>query len=421
MKPESRWARWAASLGPGLVFALTVSGPGSFVSNAAAGATYGYSLVWALAFTVVFRYAWLTTSAKYVLVTGETLLDGYRRLGRSLVWLVLGATVVVRHLSNMYKVVLLGECVHLLLPLPFAWSARFWSLFSVCLAFAMVFWGGYPTIERFCKILVALMTAGLAVAAFLSHPDYSSLGRALILPGLPANRGAYDAVFLVMALIGTEAGSITNLTYSYFLRAKGWSSAADLPRQRVDLFSSIACILVLGTLVQVAAAASVHPLGIKLRNAEDLVRIFSESLGLAGRLIFGAGMWASAFSGFIGGTTGYALMIVDIGRQGLLKTKERIVSKKPTPETRRDPFFRWSVVFWSFSPLYVLFTTWEPVYLVLMLNALMVVLVPVLAIALLKLTNDKSLLGERTNGWPANLTLVTMIVTSIWLMIRNFR
>ena len=82
MNPAPRLARWRSALGPGLVFALTASGPGSFVSNAAAGATYGYALIWALGFTVVFRYAWLSTSAKYVLVTGETLLDGYRRLGK---------------------------------------------------------------------------------------------------------------------------------------------------------------------------------------------------------------------------------------------------------------------------------------------------------------------------------------------------
>ncbi len=407
------------SLGPGLVFALTVAGPGSFVSNAAAGATYGYSLIWALGFTVVFRYAWLSTSAKYVLVTGESLLDGYRRIGRWLAWLVLGASVAVRHLSNMYKVLLLGGCVQLLMPLPLAWGAKLWAFLSVLLAFAMTFWGGYPLVERFCKILVALMTASLAVAAFLSHPDPGALARALLIPGLPSYQGAFPALLLVMALIGTEAGSLTNMTYTYFLNAKGWRTIEDLPRQRIDLFSSVACILVLGTLVQIAAAASVHPLGLKMKTAEDLMKIFSESLGLAGRLIFGAGMWASAFSGFVGGTTGYALMVTDIFRGGARTGTNMAASRRPAPETRRDPIFRGMVAFWCFSPLYVLFTSWEPVRLVLILNSVMVVLIPVLALALLWLTNDSKRMGKYVNGWATNLCLGTLIAVSIWLMFRN--
>ena len=76
-------------LGPGFVYALTVLGTGDLVSNSAAGAGYGYSLIWAVALTLVFRFAWINVSAKYVLVTGESLIQGYARLGRWVVWLIL--------------------------------------------------------------------------------------------------------------------------------------------------------------------------------------------------------------------------------------------------------------------------------------------------------------------------------------------
>jgi len=45
-----------SGIGPGLVFLLTVIGPGHVVSNATAGATYGYSLLWTLALTSALRY-----------------------------------------------------------------------------------------------------------------------------------------------------------------------------------------------------------------------------------------------------------------------------------------------------------------------------------------------------------------------------
>lgn len=413
---RSRLSRVFHALGPGLVFALTVGGPGSFVTNAAAGAMYGYALVWALGLTVVFRYVWMSSSAKYVLITGESLVEGYRRIARWLPWTVFGSALLIRHVSNMYKVVLLGGCLHLLLPLPFAASAAVWSIISVCLAFSMVFWGGYPVIEKCCKFFVALMSAGLAIAAVLSKADPVAMLRAAIFPKLPENQ-AIDALLLVMALIGTDAGSLTNVTYSYFLRAKGWRSVEYLRRQRIDLLGSVVCIFCLGALVQVTAAASIHPLGIRVGTVEDLMRVFSTTLGAAGRVIFSVGLWASAFAGYVGGMTGYGLIVTDVYRTSGRAPERRAAALPADP--RRDPVFRWSVVFWSFSPLYVLLTKWEPVTLVIVLNTLMVVLIPVLAWALLRLTNDRERMGRHANHWATKTVFAVLIATAIFLMARN--
>ncbi len=88
------WLRWGG-LGPGLAFLAAMTGPGSIVSNAAAGASYGYSLLWALALALLFRYVWVDASARYVLITRESLLQGYARIGRWLVWTILGAALLM--------------------------------------------------------------------------------------------------------------------------------------------------------------------------------------------------------------------------------------------------------------------------------------------------------------------------------------
>ena len=64
-------------LGPGLVFFFTALGPGTFLTSAVTGATYGYALLWAIAPVSLFRYVWVSTAASYVLVTRESLLQGY--------------------------------------------------------------------------------------------------------------------------------------------------------------------------------------------------------------------------------------------------------------------------------------------------------------------------------------------------------
>ena len=58
-----RVQRALASIGPGFVYLLTILGAGDIVSNATAGASYGYQLIWALGLTLIFRFIWVNISA----------------------------------------------------------------------------------------------------------------------------------------------------------------------------------------------------------------------------------------------------------------------------------------------------------------------------------------------------------------------
>ena len=123
------WRQAIARMGPGFAYVLTVLGTGDLVANSAAGAGYGYALIWILAPGLVFRFVWVNVSAKYVLVTGESLIEGYARIGQWVLWLILISLIVLMHLYNMYALVMSGNAVNMLLPLPSEWSAQIWSLF----------------------------------------------------------------------------------------------------------------------------------------------------------------------------------------------------------------------------------------------------------------------------------------------------
>ena len=401
------------SLGPGIVFALTVIGAGDIVSNAAAGADYRYSLIWALAVTLVFRYVWVGTAAKYVLVTGESLLQGYDRIGRWVSPLLLGSILLLRHVSNLYKILLVGTVFDLFVPLPTESSSAIWSVILTTLGFAMMFWGGYPLIERFFKFLLLLLGGALVFGAVLSKPDLSELLRGALIPSFPGRSGGYDIVFLLMALIGTEAGSMTNVTYTYFMHEKGWVGRADLPRQRFDLMFSVGCMFAMGALVQIAAAGTLGRQGLSLESTGDLLRILGESQGSVGLAVFGLGLLAAVFTGFVGGTTGYALIVTDIVRNVLPGKCGREAS--PVRDFRRDAVYRTCVAFWSFSPLYILFLDVRPIWLLLAASAFGVIAIPFLAFFLLRIASDRTLLGRHANHWLTNLLLALLGLVSLYL------
>ncbi len=77
------------------------------------------------------------------------------------------------------------------------------------------------------------------------------------------------------------------------------------------------------------------------------------------------------------------------------------------------------MIFWSFSPLYIVFTEVSPVWLVLMVSSMVVLLIPVMALALIKITSDESLMGEYKNHWMTNAVMVVLVLVSIYISYVN--
>ena len=70
------------SFGPGLLFAGAAVGVSHLVQSTRAGADFGFGLIWALFLVHLFKYPFFQFGPRYVAATGETLLDGYRKLGK---------------------------------------------------------------------------------------------------------------------------------------------------------------------------------------------------------------------------------------------------------------------------------------------------------------------------------------------------
>ena len=83
MPPIPRTFReYVKSFGPGMVVVLTWLGAGDLVDSAMAGSSYGYTLMWALAFSLLLRFFIVNLIAKYQLCNqhGETVMAGFRRI-----------------------------------------------------------------------------------------------------------------------------------------------------------------------------------------------------------------------------------------------------------------------------------------------------------------------------------------------------
>jgi Mn2+/Fe2+ NRAMP family transporter len=424
-KRRSREGGWA--FGPGLVHLLAAIGPNDLVANSLVAATYGYSLLWTLIPAYMLHFFIAEASARYVMTTGESIVEGFARLGRTVMIVLAGAIVLRRHLNNLFLVPMMGQSLHMLVPLPFGPSALLWSIVCAVLAFTLMAKGGYSGVERRGKSLVALLTGSLLVVAVMARADPGAIVAGLFAPTWP---GA-DAVVLLMALAASTVGSINHLKYPAFVFEKGWRDVSVRRKQRVDLALSCLGQLSIAALIQIAVAATLRGVGAEIKTLQDLSRVFSTYLGEPGRIVFGIGMWATVSSSYIGSNTGYSLIVADVYERFLRRPfdfaqgrPEDVAQGRPGAGESRDAVRRRAYVFFltlfCVSPLYVLFTSWEPLWIGIVASAIFFGLAPLLLIGLLALTTNGVLMREQhVSGWMSKVMIGLAIVLSLALTYRS--
>ena len=399
-------------LGPGLVFAAGSVGARDLIANSMAGATYGMGMAWLVVLAIVARYVVLDASARYVLVTGETIISGCGRIGRWPVMALFVMALVRRHVSAITKVLLLGTAAHIVLPLPWPHSVAIWGLISWGAAFGLLFWGRYHAVEALSRPLAVVMAVSVGLIAVLSRPDIGQLVSTLIPRSDPACGQSHDSAFVSMAVLAAALGSFSNLSYPAYLHEKGWRTPAARPSQRADLLLGMGFLMTILLLIQVAAAGVLLPRGLHVEKIEDLTAMFTEFLGDHGRILFGVCLWCASFASTLSNGSGQGIMLADVYHRFISRQADAV---DPDGKAGELPAYRWSILFMFCSPLYVFLTAWTPVGLVLAYGVVSVATLPVMGTLILLLTADRGRMGAHVNTWVANLVLVVTILFALQL------
>jgi hypothetical protein len=215
--------------GPGLVVAATGIGSGDVVSATVGGARYGVVLLWAIVAGAFFKFVLQEGIARWQLATGKTALEGWAdHLPAWVKWyfvvyLVLWTVAVSASLTNATG---LGIANLTGGAISQPWGAVAHSL----IGFAFVFFGGYDTFEKFMKFLVGVMGFSILFCAIFTLEDPARAAQGVLIPSIPAGSGAN-----VLSLIGGVGGSITMLSYNYWMREEGMRGSGFLSYVRGDI------------------------------------------------------------------------------------------------------------------------------------------------------------------------------------------
>jgi Mn2+/Fe2+ NRAMP family transporter len=412
------FAEYVRSMGPGIVVALTWLGAGDIVDSSVAGGHYGYSLMWALALALVIRWLFVSTIAKYQLCNQhrESLLEGLCRLQPLYAPFVLIASVVISHVTGIYMYQGLGDSVAGLVGWGPPWL---WALAWAVASYLLLARKAFRTVELVFMGFLGLMTVSLLGAAAWVGPDFGGIAAGTVGFQAPAQHGQFDAMTIVVSLIGAVAGSLANLMYPYFIREKGWTTPAHRKVQLYDLGFGVLAMIVLDLAVWVLGAEVLHPQGLTIKATSDLPNLLSQVLGPLGGTLIYLGIFGAVATSVTGNGTGYSYLATD----ALLIWRRRR-GETFTGDLRSHPAYRRMVVWVLFAPLpWVMSGKTSFVALTVAVNAFQVILLPVLAAGLWLITSGKRFIGAeyRNRAWEHALMafLSALALFSAWEIIKK--
>jgi Mn2+/Fe2+ NRAMP family transporter len=396
------------SFGPGIVIVLTWLGAGDIVDMGVAGANYGYSLMWVLVLAIIMRFVLVSLIARYHLCNqhGESVIDGLCRLHRLAAPTLAIAVFVMAHVYGAYMTVGVGEvCANLFRAGP-VWL---WAMVCNGIAFALVLRPAYGPLETLFKLFLALLSVSFVGSAIFVGASPLGVLQGLYRVEVPDVAGRFNPVLVGSAMIGAVGGSIMNLAYPYFLDAKGWRGEQYRRVQTYDLLLGIVAMVVLNLAVWTLGAELLYP-DQQIHSLDDLPALISTVLGEWGRALFYLGIFAAIFTSILGHAAGLGML----GTHAWLRWRGDAATD--TASLQRHRLYR-AIVVWSLvSPLvWTLPGMPDFVMLTLIANGAQVVVVPLIAGGLWRITASSEFIGERFRARPwENAVMALLFVLALY-------
>lgn len=337
-----------ALVGPGLVWSAEYIGNGEVILATRAGAILGYMILWAPVVGIILKACIGMAGARYTVCTGEGMIDMFSRMpgkGNWAVWIVWVSMFLAGSMAVGSAVTVAGIFAHSLIPLsPFAWG---WII--SLLGVAVVWSGTFDILKYLMNAFIFLIVFGVMYVAIRAFPGVAEIGKGIFgfsVPAMPEWAIGLEGVSLspwreIVPLVGWAAGGFASqVWYTYWIigagygmthgrgygkacdpdalksmapetaeRVKGWCRIVYLDASIAMVIGLVvtSCFLIAGAVV--LRPAQIAPDGTAL--AFELSRIFGNTWGKTGAVLFIIAGWAALTSTAICHFAGWPRLVAD--------------------------------------------------------------------------------------------------------------
>ena len=285
---------WYKRIGPGLITACVVIGPGSITTSSEVGATNAYSRIWIVVVSVIFMLTYMMMGAKLGVVTNQSPCDLIRKKVGSWLAILLGACVFFISaafqsgnnigVAGAFEAFIDSKTVVAILLVIFN---------AIAISFLFAFKDMYKMLERAMMAFVGLMLLSFAVNLVMLKPDLSALAAGFI----PSSGGIN---LTILGLMGTTFVITAAFYQSYLVQQKGWNES-QLQNGLTDAKVGSVIMALITIMLMSTAAAALYQGGkpVAFKNIVEIADGLNTTFGPSAKIIFCLGLFSAAYSSFI--------------------------------------------------------------------------------------------------------------------------
>jgi Mn2+/Fe2+ NRAMP family transporter len=281
-------------LGPGFLFAGAAIGVSHLVQSTRAGADFGFGLLWALLLINFVKYPFFEFGPRYANARGESLLMGYRKMGRPVIaayFVLTFATMFT--IQTAVTIVTAGIASSLFgVGTPVTWTA---VITAIC--FAILLLGRYRLLDSLMKVIVIGLTLSTIIAVALAVETVETMSFDQVFPTEAAS------VAFLIAFMGWMPAPLDIAIWQsvWTVEKKKLDPSIDYRQSMFDfrvgyIATTILAIgfLALGALVMFETGSGFSSNGTEFAN--QLISMYTATLGDWAKVIIGIAALTTMFS-----------------------------------------------------------------------------------------------------------------------------
>lgn len=206
-------------IGPGLLVTVGFIDPGNWASNFAAGADFGYSLLWVITLSTIMLIVLQHNVAHLGIVTGLCLSEAATKYTPKWVSCPILGTAVLASISTSLAEILGGAiALEMLFDIPIIWG----SLLTAFFVTIMLFTNSYKRIERSIIAFVSVIGLSFLYELFLVDIDWPLAARSWVTPSIPEG-----SLLVIMSVLGAVVMPHNLFLHSEVVQSREYNKKDD--------------------------------------------------------------------------------------------------------------------------------------------------------------------------------------------------
>jgi Mn2+/Fe2+ NRAMP family transporter len=395
-----------AVLGPGIITAFVDNDAGGITTYSVAGASYGYSILWTLIPITILLFIVQEMAARMGAVTGKGLSDLIREnFGLKLTFFIMIGLIIANYATIISEFAGIAAAAEI-----FGVSRYIAVPVAAMLVYFIIAKIDYGKLEK-VFLVICLFYIAYIISGVMAKPDWGMVGKELITPSF-----RFDTSYLLV-IIGVIGTTITPWM-QFYLQSSIVEKGVKVENYRYSRFEVLLGAFVtdiISFFIIVACGATLYANSIKIESASEAAQALAPFAGNLAESLFALGLlMASLFGAFvIPLATAYYLCEAFGWESG--------VNKKMS----QAPHFYTVLLFLIIAgALVVLIPHISLITVMLASQVINGIILPVILIAMLRIVNNKRIMGKYVNSraynWFCWGSIAVLIMLTLVMVVSTF-